>query len=254
MSDSKKSANPVVSPIPENMPEELLPLYDWWQANGRQAVVGVVIVAVLATGITAWKHWHTSNTTKANQELLKATSVDELESAVAQYGSTRAGNAARVRLAKSFFDSAKYEDAFNTYDACLSKGAPQGFKEVVELGRAHSLEALNRLDEAMSAYQQFEKSHAEHFLLPKAIMGQARVLTLQGNKEEALRLLENLKARKTGATAWEMEITNLEGIVKRYVPRAVRSLFDAADAAMQTITTPQAEAVAPEASPAPITP
>lgn len=235
MSEHKQKATDtskqVPAHIPENLPEELLPLYDWWKANSQHVIITAAAAIVIIGGVFAFKQYSDNKTTGANQELLRATSLDELEGAVAKYGSTKAGNAIRLRLAKAYYDASKYEEARDAYDMCIRKGAPAGFKEVAELGRAHALEGLGRLDDAMAAYTAFEKKHAEHFLQPQAVMGAARVLTLQGKKDEAKKRLENLKAQKTGDAAWEMAIANLDGIVDRYEPRAVRSLFEAADEA-----------------------
>jgi predicted negative regulator of RcsB-dependent stress response len=225
-------------PIPENLPEELLPLYDWWKANGKQFLIMVAATAVLLGGALTLKRVRASKIAAANQELLKANSLDELEAAVAKYGSTKAGNATRMRLAKAYFDASKYEEALQAYDLCLRKGAPTGFKEIAELGRAHTLEGLNRLDEALQAFQTFEKNYTDHFLRPQAVMGTARVMTLQGKKDEAKELLENLKAEKTDDAVWEMAIANLEGVITRYEPRAERSLFDAANEAAKAVDAP----------------
>ena len=240
------------APIPENLPEELLPLYDWWKANGKQTLIGLAAAAVIIGGGYAFKQVSASKTTAANQELLKATSLDELEATVAKFGSMKAGNAARLKLAKAYYDSSKYEEALDAYETCLRKGAPIGFKEVAELGRAHSLEALSRLDEAAAAYETFIKAHPKHFLQPQATMGTARIMTLKGDKDGAKQMLENLKAQKTDDPTWEMTVAHLEGIVDRYEPRAARSLFDAAsEAASQAAPAPVAEP-APEApAPAP---
>jgi len=229
------TAKPTLAAIPENLPEELLPLYDWWKANGMQLLTTLAAAAVLLGAGYAFKHHRSAKAAAANQEILKAASLDELETVVAQYGSTKAGNAARLRLAKAYYDASKYEEALAAYDTCLSKGAPKGFAEIASLGRAHALEGLNKLDEALAAYQSFEKANAEHFLQPQATMGVARVLTLQGKKEEAKQLLETLKAKKTDDPAWEMAIAGLEGVITRYQPRAQRSLFEAANEAAATI-------------------
>ena len=81
-------------------------------------------------------------------------------------------------------------------------------------------------------------------------------MALQGKRDEAKKLLENLKAEKTDVPAWEMAIASLEGVVTRYEPRAERSLFDAADAAAKAAqdVTPAAApaAAAPVAAPAPV--
>lgn len=231
-------SKPVLAPIPANLPEELLPLYDWWKANGSHFLITLTAAAVLIGGAFAFKQHRSSKIAGANQDLLKASSLDDLETAVAKYGATQAGNAARLRLAKAYFDASKYDESLGAYDTCLSKGAPAGFKEVAELGRAHALEALGRLDEALAAFQTFEKANEGHFLQPQAVLGVARVLTLQGKKDEAKKILEELKAKKTGDSAWEMAIASLEGVVNRYEPRAARSLFEAADEAAKPSVTP----------------
>jgi len=247
MSDVKKAdaATPTVQPIPENLPEELLPLYDWWKANGMQFLITLAAAAVLGGGAFAFKQYRSNKIATANQELLKASSLEDLETVVNKYGGTKAGNAARLRLAKAYYDAAKYEDALSTYAECLSKGAPKGFAEIAEMGRAQALEALNRLDEAMAAYQAFETAHADHFLQPYAGMGEARVLTLQGKKDEAKKRLETLKAKKTDDATWAMAIENLEGVIERYEPRAAQSLFDAANEAAKKAAEPMPAAPAP---------
>lgn len=243
--------------LPKNLPIELLPVYDWWKTNGSQFAVTLTTAAILLAGAWAFKEYRQQRISKANAELLQASSLEDLETAVAKYGSTKAGNATRLRLAKAYFDAANYEEALNTYNTCLKKGAPAGFAEIATLGRAQALEGLNQLDEALAAYEAFDKESAGHFLQPQAKMGIARIYALQGKKDEAKKLLENLKAQKTGNATWEMAIANLEGVVDRYEPRAARSLFDAADAAAKAVSAPnanagtQAPAVQPVAIPAP---
>ena len=238
-------ANPIIQPIPENLPEEMLPLYDWWKANGVQFLITLGAVVVVLGGAFAFKQYRAAKIAGANKELLKAASLEELETVVAKYGSTKAGNTTRLRLAKSYYDASKYDDALSAYDACLKKGVQPAFEAIARLGRAHALEGLERYDEALTAYEGFAKASAGHYLLPQAQMGMARIYALQGKKDEAKKLLENLKAEQTGKSASEMAIANLEGVIDRYAPRAARSLFDAADAAAKT------PAVAPAATPAP---
>ncbi|MDR2849858.1 MAG: hypothetical protein LBW77_04850 [Verrucomicrobiota bacterium] len=251
-----RAAKPVqAAPIPENLPEELLPLYDWWKANGSHFLITLTAAAIIAGGAFAFRQVRATRLTGANQELLKASSLDELESVVAKYGSTKAGNAVRLRLAKAYYDASKYEDALGAYDDCLRAGAPAGFKEIADLGRAHALEGLNRLDEALTAFNTFADTQPDHFLQPQAVLGAARILTLQGHKDEAKKKLENLKAAKTGDSAVEMTVASLESIVDRYEPRAARSLFEAADEAARAVAAPApapapAEPAAPATAPA----
>ncbi|MBR5742261.1 MAG: tetratricopeptide repeat protein, partial [Clostridia bacterium] len=167
MSEINKKV-PDVRPIPDNLPEELLPLYDWWKANGKTTIITAAVALVLAVTVYSIKLFCDSKVSRANQSLLQANTLEELEQAVAKDGGTKAGNATRIRLGKAYYDAGRYEDALNAYKTCLSKGAPKGFREIVEMGIAVSLEGLGKNDEALAAYQAFEKNHAGHFLLPDA--------------------------------------------------------------------------------------
>ncbi|MCL1920144.1 MAG: hypothetical protein FWG50_03555 [Kiritimatiellaeota bacterium] len=218
-----------------NVPLGLMPVYMWWQANGRQVVTNAAIVVIVAGVVFGAAQWRRQRVEGANREFLQAQSFEELSDFVGKYGSMKIAKAARLRLAAAYFDAGRYEDALDAYDACLKKGAPVGFAEVAQMGRAHSLEAVGSLDEAAAAYTDFEKANAQHFLAAQARMGLARVLTLQGKKDEAKLLLETLKAERTGEPMVEMAIAQLEGVVNRYEPRAARSLFDRADEAAKSL-------------------
>lgn len=231
-----------VQPIPENLPEELLPLYDWWKEKGAQFLTTVGVVALLLTGAAAFIHYRNTKLAEANIELTKANSVDELEEVVAKFGSSKPGNAARIRLAKAYYDASRYDNALETYESCEKKGVPKGFEDVVTLGRAHALEALGKNDEALALFKKVSENK-ESFLYPQAKMGMARVLTLQGKKDEAKMLLDELKAEKTDDPVWEMTIANLANVVARYEPRK-HSLFDMADQA--------AKKIEPTVAPAPL--
>lgn len=217
-----------VSSIPVNLPLELIPLYDWWKAKGSRFVVTAIVVGVIAgSGFGARFYWKNLNA-NANKDFMQAQNAEDFEVLIRKYSMTPVAQAARLRLAKTYFDTAKYEDALTTYDAVLKKGAPKGFDEIAQLGRAYTLEALNNTEAAMKAYTDFIAQHGTHFLAPQAKIGVARVLALQGKKDDAKKALENLKAEKTGDAAWEMAIAQVESLVTRYQPRAARSLFDLA--------------------------
>lgn len=212
--------------LPPNLPLELIPLYDWWKKNGSQFVVQTGIAIILAGSVIGGMQYYKSSVATANKELLKANTTEELEALVHNYSRWKVGNTARLRLAKSYYDTGKYEEALGAYDTCISKGAPVGFAEVAVMGRAVCFEALNRLDEAMKAYEAFIKDNSSHFLVTQAKMGQARVLALQGKKDEAKKLLETLKAEKNNDPMAEMAIVQLQGVIARYEPRKAVSMTD----------------------------
>lgn len=236
-------------PIPENLPEELLPLYDWWNKSGIQTVVMLAIIIVVIGGFYGVRSYRQGKITEANRSLISANSLEELEAAVAKSGGTKAGNAIRLRLAKAYYDAEKYEEALNTYKACIAHKAPEGFAEIAELGEAVSLEGMKDYDKALAAFQAFAANHAKHFLAPQASMGVARIMALKGDKAGAKKLLEELKARMTGKTLMESQIAQLDSIIDHYTPRAAATLFEAANAAAEKtekkpadVTTPAPEA------------
>ncbi len=235
-----------LKPIPENLPEELLPLYDWWKAKGTQFLSTVGAVALILISALAFIHYRNGKLAEANIELTEASTLEELEEVVAKYGSGRPGNAARIRLAKAYYDASRYDNALETYETCEKNGVPKGFEDVVALGRAHALEALEKNDEALAIFRDISENKKESFLYPQAKMGVARVLTLQGKKAEAKNLLEELKAEKTDDPMWEMTVANLSEVIDRYEPRARRSLFDMADEAGKTADPAPQPAPAPE--------
>ncbi|MFO7936376.1 MAG: tetratricopeptide repeat protein [Kiritimatiellia bacterium] len=235
-----------IKPIPENLPEELLPLYDWWKEKGFTTLITAVTVILLAVGIFGYRQFRISKITEANIGLTQASGMEELEELVAKYGKFKAGNSARIRLAKAYYDASKYEDALAVYRDCEKAGVPQGFEDIVTLGKAHSLEAVEKTDEALAIFKNFVETKKDSYLYPHAVMGFARALTLQGKKDEAGIILEELKAEKTGDTAWEMIIADTEDLIEGYEPRAGRSLFDMADEAGKKMEK-EAEKAEPEA-------
>jgi len=214
--------------LPVNLPLEFIPLYDWWKKSGSQFLIQTGIVLILVVSVLGGKQYYDSTIASANKELLKASTTEELETLVQNYGKWKVGNTARLRLAKSLYDSGKYDEALETYDACINKGAPVGFAEVAVMGRAICLEAKGDefLDKAMTAYTDFIDKNPTHFLVTQAKMGQARILTLQGKKDEAAKKLETLKAEKNSDPMAEMAITQLQGVIARYEPRKAFSMTD----------------------------
>jgi len=242
MTQKKTADKPVVAKsgadVPAYLPLELIPVYLWWRANGNQVLMNAALVLVVGGLAFGALEWRKGRAARANREFMQAGSLAELQVVVEQYGSTKVGNAARLRLAKAYFDAEDYEAAFQTYEACLKRGEPSGFAGFAQLGMAHSLEAMGRLDEAFAAYSRFVEAHPEHFLAVQAQMGLARVLTLQGRKDEAKRLLELLKAERTGDLMVEMAVAQLTGVVDRWEPRATRSFFERVEEAARGLSVP----------------
>ena len=249
---SKEKKNPAEQPVadlPKGFPPELIPLYDWWKKEGKSWLVTLALAGAIVAGFYGAKHWMHSRRMAASSALTSANTVDELEMAVAQHGSSKPSGLMKLRLAKSYYDAGRFQDAYDTYSK-LSGSAIEGFDDFAKIGLAFSLEGLGKFDEAGKAFADFaaDESNAKSIFLLTAKTGAARCKAQSGDKEGAVKDLEALKAEydKDGVEA--ARIDDLIDACKRWEPR---SLFDAANAAAAQLDTPEAlPAAAAEPAPA----
>ena len=214
----------------KEIPEELLPVVEWWEKDGKQTVALLVVVALAVAGYYGWKNWKETRRIAAADALVTSYGTEDLEGAVAEFGGTEAGPALKMRLAKNYFDNEKYQEALDVYES-LKGNAPDGFEGVPEVGAAESLAALERYDEAIAAYDDFLAKGTNSFLALTARIGAAYALAGKGDKAKALERLEAAKSDLGSDAAALSRIDAAVDFVKRWEKRAAVSLFDAADAA-----------------------
>lgn len=217
------------------IPEELLPVIEWWEKDGRQTVAVLAVAAAVAAGYYGFKGWRESRAAAASESLLVATQTEELEEALAGYSGTASGPALRMRLAKKYYDSERYEEALAEYEK-LDGAAPDGFDDVPAVGRAQCLEALGRFEEALKAFDAFADAKPKSFLALSARIGAARCVAQLGEREKAL---ERLASVKDGLAADDSSgrelVDSASALVRRWEKREAKTLFDAADAAAKQI-------------------
>ena len=240
---SKEQNTPAEQPVadlPKGFPPELIPLYDWWKKEGKSWLVSLAIAGAVIGAFYGVKHWMKSREAAASSALSAATSADELEMAVAQYGSSKAGGLMRLRLAQAYFNDGRFQDAYDLYSQ-LAGSEPEGFTDNVKVGLAFSLEGLKKYSEAESAFRQFaaDEANANSYLLLTAKLGAARCKAQGGDKDGAVKELEEIKA---GYDKDGMEANRIDSLIdacKRFEPR---SLFDAANAAAAQLAPAEAPA------------
>jgi tetratricopeptide (TPR) repeat protein len=215
---SKENNNkPVTEEVPNWVKKapELLPVWDWWVKDGRSTVTWLLVAGVFVAGFYAWKNWQTGRTAAANAALVNAFTADELEEAVAKFGGTETGPALKLRLAKNYFDAARYNEALAQYEELDGK-APDGFEDVPKVGKAQCLEALGRFAEAQKAFDEFAAANPKSFLKLTAQLGAARCVAAGGDKKKALERLEALKAECDKDELAQERIAATVTLVKRY--------------------------------------
>ena len=248
--------------VPEHIPAivkkapELLPLWDWWVKEGKSTLTMLMIAGAVVAAFYGVRGYFRSRDVAANAALVNAYSTDDLEAAVSSYGSSKVGPALKLRLAKSYYDAERYQDALDTYEGLVAKASKiPALADMAEIGRAYSLEGLGKFKEAGDAFAAFDQdSKTNSFLALTAKLGKARCQALAGDKAGAVKALEAIKAGLKDDAMAEARVDRLLDAVKRYEPgRAQRSLFDAADAAEKAINADKAIKV-PEPAKVPVTP
>ena len=194
---------------------EFLPLIEWWEKDGKQYVVGLLIAAVAIGGWYGWKHYRAVAAEDAAGAVASALTADELEDAVSRHSGSASAGVLRIRLAKSYFDAGRYEEALSAYEE-LAANAPDGFADIPAVGRAQCLEALSRFDEALKAFDAFAEANPASYLALTAKLGAARCVAQSGDKAKALERIAALKKDAGDDEIAKARIEAAEDAIKRF--------------------------------------
>lgn len=244
---------PRAQPIPAYVPEDFVPLWQWYQEHGKMALSLVCLAAILAAGAVAYQRHRESQAAKASEQIAANDTVDTLETTVKEYGGTAPGVAAKLKLAKAYYDAGRFDQALETYNDFVKQHASHPFVGTAQVGRGYALAALSRTDEALDAFRTFQKANPDHYLIPQVVLGEAGCLAVQGKKADAKALLEDLRAAHRD-TAWDLAGKRLEGVIDRYsgTRPGGRSLFDQADALAPLTGSPRTPTVSGGTNGAPV--
>ena len=231
---------------------EFLPIIEWWEKDGKQYVYGLLIAAVVVGGWYAWKHHRATAAAEASASVAEAFTTEELEDAVAKHSGSATAGVLRIRLAKSYFDAGRYEEALAAYEALVGN-APEGFADIPVVGRAQCLEALSRFDEAREAFDAFAEANPGNYLALTAQIGAARCLAQAGDVKKALARIDAIKAANKDDEVAKARIEAAEDVIKRYeAQKAIPAPAPAPAAAPAPAPAAKpAPAPAPAAKPAP---
>ena len=230
---------------------ELIPVWDWWVKEGKSTLAIVAAAAVCVGVVYGVKGWMKARAQAANNALMNAYSTEEIEEANAKYGSSKIGPAIKLRLAKSYYDAARYADARDVYAAYVKKAAKNdALLPVAMLGLAYSHEGDADYAKAKEQFNLLAQDDANPVSFT-AKLGVARCTALAGDKDGALKALDELKEKADALGKTRVE--RLADMLKRYDPaRKPASLLEAADKAALAIKEAEkpAEAAKPAEKPA----
>ena len=161
---------------------ELLPLIEWWEKDGKETVIYLLVAAIAVGGWYGWKHHKAAVKEAASNALVNAYTTEEIEDLLAK--------------------------------------APEGFADVPVVGKAQCLEALGKFDEAAKAFDAFAEANPTNYLTLTAQLGAVRCYAQQGDKKKALARLDALKVANKDDEMAEARVEAIEALVKRYGKKA----------------------------------
>ena len=194
---------------------ELLPLVEWWEKDGKSTVIWLLVAAIAVGGWYGWKNHKAAVKAAASDALVNAYTTEEIEDAAARFAGSATEGALKLRLAKSYFDAGRYEEALAQYEALIGN-APDGFADIPVVGRAQCLEALGKFDEAAKAFDAFAEASPKNYLTLTAQLGAARSFAQAGDKKKALARIEALKSANADDELSKARIEATETAIKRF--------------------------------------
>lgn len=208
---------------------------DWFAKHQRTigGVVGVLLVGGLIAGLVNW--WSERSERQASKDLGAALEVlerpvvagelpmqpmegskppfksqQEQDEALVKslsefrqaHGGTSAAATAALPLAKAEYRLGQYDAALTHFGDFLKKAAPNEPLRVAALeGQGYAYEAQGKLAEAQQAFGEMAKTEGGGYLAGMGQYHEARMLILQGKKEEAAKLLSEIPEKHPNSAA-----------------------------------------------------
>ena len=229
---------------------ELIPVIEWWEKDGKQTVIWLLVAAIAVGGWYGWKNYRANQKIAASAAFVNAYTTDELEEAASKFSGSAAAGAIKLRLAKSYFDAGNYDQALATYDEVAAK-APEGFADIPVVGKAQCLEAQGKFAEAQKAFDAFAEANPKHYLTLTAQLGAARCLCQAGDKKTALARIDALKAANKDDEMAKARVEAAEKLINRFGKKASPApVAKPAEKSAAKPAAPAAKPAAPAAKPA----
>jgi tetratricopeptide (TPR) repeat protein len=198
--------------------EDLEQLKASLRKHGTTIAVAVGVLAVVVVGSNLYRKHRATRLERAGALLGTARSAEDLQSLLATYPKSPAAALAMLKLAKSHYDEARYDEAMAAYEQFQRDFPDHELEAGAVLGKAHCLEAKQQYKDALEAFSSFVGEHPEHFLTAQAIFGKGRCLELLDRDDEARTLYEDFIAANPDSEWLPLAEELLEAVGTRTIP------------------------------------
>lgn len=178
---------------------EVTEVLNFLKRYGKMIGAGIlvaVITLLVSRGCAARRAAHIA---KAEAELSRARTPEQLQTVLEEYGSTPAAPTALLELAKTRFNEGDTALARERYEEFLDEYKNSDMRPVAELGLAYCTEAEGNWMDAAVQFRSFLSDYEGHWLEPMALLSLARNLKLSGETADARIVLEDFLAESPGS-------------------------------------------------------
>lgn len=184
----------------------------WFELNRKRVIAGAIgVLAVVVAGYVY--DWHRRQTERAAEQALFALKerpgtdaeverlpASDLLKIVNAHSGTSAAQRALILAAADLFEEQKYPEAKEKFDEFLAKHGSSPLAPIAALGVASSLDAMDKVEEAMSAYQRVINQYPAEPAAARARLHMAIIHEHRNQPEQALRLYDDLNRPATFGT------------------------------------------------------
>lgn len=183
-------------------------LLTWYEVNKKSLFLGLGVIVVAVAGVIIWRHNAEHRVVEASDALLKITtlktddplSVDALGSVAARYAGSPTGIQAQLLAAREHFSNGKYADARALFEKVADASA-MDLVVIGKLGVAACLDAENKTQDALAAYQAVIALPEASAVAARARLAKARLHESLKQPKEALALYEEVGKGAQGTVA-----------------------------------------------------
>lgn len=169
----------------------------WVKNNPFRFVSAIVIIILIAGGISGFLYWKTSREDKALSSLVNAgIDLKKISEIATRYSDTKAGKISKLKLAGLAYDKSDFKDAIKNADEFIEGWGSQDvlFYQAVMISAMSYIE-LKDMPKALEALDKCEKG-ASGVIKDQAIFLKAVELNASGKKSEAIDLLKKISTEQ----------------------------------------------------------
>jgi tetratricopeptide (TPR) repeat protein len=220
----------------------------WVETHKTRLLIGVAVVALLASGLALYRWRSAQLEMQANSALVQVQmrrskpgetnsepKADEYLEVARRYSSTGAGQRAQLLAAGALFREGKYAESQAIFEALHATRLGQDLEETAALGLAACLEAAGKTEEAISAYREVITEYADSAVAAQAKLALGGVLESKNELQQALGFYDQVLT-----TAWSSEAElRRQALLSRH-PELAPPVTNAPAVSVPEISIPQA--------------